>query len=232
VRGGIYSVPLAPGAQARVRHGALTFFIHSVAPGVVTARKSEIDKPFWVTNGGAFAVLGSLLMLTHLIPSEAGALSVQEERGDEPLRRLPRAADPEGRGGGDRGQRSSRRSAASRVSVTRRPRARPATPSSEAQGRYAIKGGPTAIPSMARDFDPGDAGPRRRHPRPDGPEPGHFMASVDGTFAQGNDDSDAWGSCRREVGESFGNGGLGLVGTGPRRRWHRRRARSASTRSG
>ena len=105
--GAAYSVPLAPGAQARVRHGALTFFIHSVAPGVVTARQSEIDKPFWVTNGGAFAVLGSLLTLTHLMPNDAGAALDLELAGVELGARGVGVADlgcgasgDEGHGGG------------------------------------------------------------------------------------------------------------------------------------
>jgi TonB family protein len=41
------------------------------------------------------------------------------------------------------------------------------------------------------------------------------MASPFGSYAQGNDDADLWGQVvGSEVGESFGNGGLGLVGTG------------------
>ncbi|MCB9706036.1 MAG: TonB family protein [Myxococcales bacterium] len=45
---------------------------------------------------------------------------------------------------------------------------------------------------------------------------GHFLASpYGGAFAVGNDDSDVWGGLTgTEVGEAFGVGGLGLVGTG------------------
>jgi hypothetical protein len=152
--GGIYSIPLAPGAQARVRHGALTFFIHSVAPGVVTARKSEIDKPFWVTNGGAFAVLGSLLMLTHLIPARrARSASRRSEEHDRFVgylaqpnqkRRRRSIEDTEKEEvGGVAGERHRGAEGKAGNPELRSPRV--ATPS---------RARPTAIPTMARDFDP------------------------------------------------------------------------------
>ncbi|MCA9653714.1 MAG: hypothetical protein KC501_27595, partial [Myxococcales bacterium] len=44
---------------------------------------------------------------------------------------------------------------------------------------------------------------------------GHFLATPQGSFAVGNDDEDVWGGLTgTEVGEAFGVGGLGLVGTG------------------
>ncbi len=47
-------------------------------------------------------------------------------------------------------------------------------------------------------------------------ESGHFLASPDGAaFAVGNDDEDVWGGLTgTEIGEAYGVGGLGLVGTG------------------
>lgn len=209
-----YSVPLVPGAQARVRHGALTFFIHSVAPGVVTARKSEIDKPFWVTNSGAAAVLGSLLVLTHMIPGQAGALSVQED--SENNRFVGYLAQPEQpkeeevfeddvvqEAGGVAGERHT-----GSEGKAGNPK------SSQAAGRYAIKGS-AKIPTMARDYNPelqartaGILGVMAANP-------GHFMASPGGSFAAGSDDADAWGQLvGTQVGDSYGNGGLGLVGSG------------------
>jgi hypothetical protein len=57
-------------------------------------------------------------------------------------------------------------------------------------GLYAMKGPKDAIPSMARDYS-GSA------------------------FAVGSDDADVWGGLvGAEIGESYGVGGLGLVGTG------------------
>jgi TonB family protein len=214
-RGGIYSVPLAPGAKARVRHGALTFHIHSVAPGVVTARKGEIDKPFWVTNGGAFAVLGSMLLLTHLMPNQAGAIDAVEN--DDLSKFVGYLAQPT--------EKQEQESIKDEVSEEpggvsgerhRGDEGAAGNPSSKkAEGRYAMKGPSTAIPSMARDFDP------ERRAREAGilglmaSDQGHFMASVDGKWAVGNNDEDAWGKLTgAQVGESFGGAGLGLVGTG------------------
>ncbi|MBK9758363.1 MAG: AgmX/PglI C-terminal domain-containing protein [Nannocystis sp.] len=68
-------------------------------------------------------------------------------------------------------------------------------PSSESKsGLYAMKGPKDAIPQMARNFDP---------------------AAGHGILAIGNDDADVWGGLTgTEVGEAYGVGGLGLVGTG------------------
>jgi hypothetical protein len=212
--GAAYSVPLAPGAQARVRHGALTFFIHSVAPGVVTARKSEIDKPFWVTNSGAAAVLGSLLVLTHMIPGQAGALTVPEDA--ENNRFVGYIAQPqqtkeeevveaaeESEVGGVAGERHSGDEGKAGKPTSNKP-----------AGRYAMKGS-AAVPTMARNFDPEMAARNHGILGVMQANPGSFMASPGGTFAQGSDDADAWGQLvGTQVGESYGNGGLGLVGSG------------------
>jgi hypothetical protein len=49
-----------------------------------------------------------------------------------------------------------------------------------------------------------------------GEESGHFLASpYGGAFAKGGDDEDVWGGLTgTEIGEAYGVGGLGLVGTG------------------
>jgi TonB family protein len=83
-------------------------------------------------------------------------------------------------------------------------------------GLYAMKGPKDAIPQMARNFDPdmmarnaGILGMIQQ-------DSGHFLASpYGGAFAVGNDDEDVWGGLTgTEIGEAFGVGGLGLVGTG------------------
>ena len=214
--GGAYSVPLVPGAQARVRHGALTFFIHSVAPGVVTARKSEIDKPFWVTNTSAFAVLGSLLVLTHLIPNEAGALNVQESL--ENNRFVGYLSQPSQQIEEEEVAIKNVVQEVGGVAGTRHKgdEGKAGDPSSaKPAGRYAMKGPATAMPSLARNFDPemkareaGILGLMKA-------DSSSFMASPFGSYAQGNDDADLWGQVvGTEVGSSFGNGGIGLVGVG------------------
>jgi hypothetical protein len=214
--GAAYSIPLAPGAQARVRHGALTFFIHSVAPGVVTARKSEMDKPFWVTNGGAFAVLGGLLMMTHLMPNDAGALSVQEDM--ESNRFVGYLAQPNQTPEEEEVVQDTQKQEPGGVAGARHAGAdgKMGDPSSKKPaGRYAMKGPASAIPSLARDFDP------EQKARTAGilglmkADSGHFLASPYGSYAQGNDDADIWGQVvGSEVGSAFGNGGMGLIGTG------------------
>jgi TonB family protein len=79
-----------------------------------------------------------------------------------------------------------------------------------------MKGPKDAIPQMARNFDPdmmarnaGILGMIQQ-------DSGHFLASpYGGAFAVGNDDEDVWGGLTgTEIGEAFGVGGLGLVGTG------------------
>src|SRR5690606_23638618 len=88
--------------------------------------------------------------------------------------------------------------------------------SKQVSGRYAVKGPATAMPQLARNFDPdmtarttGVLGLMKV-------DSGHFMASAFGdVYAQGNDDRDAWGQLiGKEVGDSYGVGGLGLVGAG------------------
>ncbi|MCY1055926.1 AgmX/PglI C-terminal domain-containing protein [Nannocystis sp. SCPEA4] len=73
-----------------------------------------------------------------------------------------------------------------------------------------------AIPMMARNFDPEMASRQAGILGTMSQESGHFLASpYGGAFAVGNDDADVWGGLTgTEVGESYGVGGLGLVGTG------------------
>jgi TonB family protein len=217
VEAGVYSYPLAAGAKARIRWQGLTFFIHSVAPGRVIARKSEIDKPFWFHNGLSAAAIGSLILLTQMIPNEAGALALQEELGDSRFvgylaqpneqkdEAIPtdeeQADEPGGAAGerhvGDEGKAGKKES-------------------KQVSGRYAIKGNASAVPKLARNFDPdmdarntGVLGLMKA-------DSGHFMASPFGdTFAVGNDNDDVWGQLvGKDIAESNGFGGLGLVGTG------------------
>jgi Vault protein inter-alpha-trypsin domain len=73
-----------------------------------------------------------------------------------------------------------------------------------------------AIPQMARNFDPDAAARDTGALGMVEQESGYFLASPYGAaFAAGNDDEDVWGGLTgTEVGEAFGVGGLGLVGTG------------------
>ena len=71
-------------------------------------------------------------------------------------------------------------------------------------------------PQMARNFDPEMAARMQDVLGVMSSQSGHFLASpYGGAFAVGNDDADVWGGLvGTEVGEAYGVGGLGLVGTG------------------
>ena len=75
---------------------------------------------------------------------------------------------------------------------------------------------PDPIPQMARNFDPEMAARQAGILGMMQAESGHFLASpYGGAFAVGNDDADVWGGLTgTAVGEAYGVGGLGLVGTG------------------
>ena len=72
------------------------------------------------------------------------------------------------------------------------------------------------IPMLARSFDPEMAARQAGILGQMQQESGHCLASpYGGAFAVGNDDADVWGGLTgTEVGEAYGVGGLGLVGTG------------------
>jgi hypothetical protein len=86
----------------------------------------------------------------------------------------------------------------------------------DAPSREEMRGPADAIPQMARNFDPEMAARQAGILGVMASESGHFLASpYGGAFAVGNDDADVWGGLTgTEVGEAYGVGGLGLVGTG------------------
>jgi len=217
--GSSYTFPLPPGANCRVKYNDITFFVNSVAPGAVIKGGSDTDKPFWFYNGASFAVIGSLLVLTHLIPNEAGELSL-DDMGEEnrfvgylntpdkpPEEEEPPPEDQENTDeeAGGSGQRHKGEEG------------KMGKPTSKSKsGLYAMKGPKDAIPQMARSFDPEMAARQAGILGVMQQESGHFLASpYGGAFAVGNDDADVWGGLTgTEIGEAYGVGGLGLVGTG------------------
>lgn len=218
VDGNTYTVPLAASARARVRHRDLTFHINTVAPGRVIAHKSEIDKPFWFHNSLSAAAIGSLIVLTQMIPNEAGALALQEDLSDSRfvgyLSQPNQEKEPEAMPTDDEQNDSPGGVAGARHTGDEGKAGKPN--SKQPTGRYAMKGPQTAVPRIARNYDPsmdartaGVLGLMRA-------ESGNPMASVYGDlFAQGNDDADVWGQLvGKEIGEGNGVGGLGLVGSG------------------
>ncbi|MBK7826856.1 AgmX/PglI C-terminal domain-containing protein [Nannocystis sp.] len=74
----------------------------------------------------------------------------------------------------------------------------------------------SVIPQMARSFDPEMAARQAGILGLMQAQEGHFLASpYGGAFAVGNDNADVWGGLTgTEIGDAYGVGGLGLVGTG------------------
>ena len=103
------------------------------------------------------------------------------------------------------------------VAVHRGEEGRMGRPSAKAKsGLYAMKGPSNAVPQMARSFDPDMAARNAGILAVMEQQSGHFLASPHGgAMAVGNDDADVWGGLTgTEVGETYGVGGLGLIGVG------------------
>jgi len=216
--GSSYAYALPPGAKATIEHGGVHYEVSSVNRGKKVAGKGEADRPFWIYNASSFAVMGGLLALVHLVPEDAlsmnmdelsaenryvGYLNQPDEKPDEEIIDTTQEVSEDDAGG--KGQRH-----AGETGKMGKP------DTSKKSGLYAMKGPRDAIPQMARNLD------LEMQARQSGilglmaQESGHFLASPYGAaFAVGNDDQDVWGGLTgTEVGEAFGVGGLGLVGTG------------------
>jgi TonB family protein len=215
--GSTYSFPIPAGAHCRVEFGELSFHVNSVARGRIIATKSEADKPFWLYNSASLAVIGSLLMLVHLIPDDMLEMSTDDlsannrfvgyihQPDDLPKEEPPPEQDNSDDEAGGEGTRHTGEDG------------KMGKPTSKNKaGLYAMKGPKDAAQQMARNFDAdmmarnaGILGMMQQ-------ESGHFLASpFGGAFAVGNDDEDVWGGLTgTEIGEAYGVGGLGLIGIG------------------
>jgi len=215
--GSSYSFTLPPNAHCRVVHGGMTYHVNAVASGKALAGKSEADKPFWIYNSASLAVIGTLLVMTHLIPDDALDMNMDDLMGENrfvgymnqpdevPEEEPPPEQEDSDDEAGGQGQRHKGEEG------------KMGKPSSKKKsGLYAMKGPKNAIPQMARNFDPDMQARNAGILGQLAQESGHFLASPYGAaFAVGNDDEDVWGGLTgTEVGEAFGVGGLGLVGTG------------------
>ncbi len=215
--GSTYSFPLPAGAHCRLQHNGITYHVNTVPPGRVVAAKSEADKPFWIYNMASFAVIGTLLAMVHLIPEDELSMNMDElmaenrfvgymnQPDETPEEEPPPEQDDSDDEAGGQGQRHKGEEG------------KMGKPSSKNKsGLYAMKGPKNAIPQMARNFDPEMMARNAGILGMMAQESGHFLASPYGAaFAVGNDDEDVWGGLTgTEVGEAFGVGGLGLVGTG------------------
>ncbi len=217
--GSSYTFPLPPGANCRVKYNDVTFFVNSVAPGAVIKGGGDTDKPFWFYNGASFAVIGSLLVLTHLIPNEAGELSLDDMGEENRFVGYLNAPDkpPEEEEPPPEDQENTDEEAGGTGQRHKGEEGKMGKPTSKSKsGLYAMKGPKDAIPQMARNFDPEMAARNAGILGVMQQQSGHFLASpYGGAFAVGNDDADVWGGLTgTEIGEAYGVGGLGLVGTG------------------
>ncbi len=95
--------------------------------------------------------------------------------------------------------------------------------SKKKSGLYAVKGPQSVVPQMARNFDPDAQAQSAGILGQIQQDSGHFLASPHGgALSVARDDQDAWGGLTGTgVGESYGVGGLGLVGTSAQPRQER-----------
>ncbi len=217
--GSHYSMPLPPGATCRVAYNDVTFYVNSVAPGAVIARKSERDRSFWAYNVGSLTAIGSMLLLSQMIPPGAQDLMTEEGVTDNRfvgyLNQPDRAPEEEPPAPTEEvASESEAGSSGTRSAGTEGAAGKPTSRSSD--GRMALKGPQSAIPRLARNSNPELAARNAGILGIMNQESGHFLASPHGfASAAGNDDADLWGNLTgTEAAEAYGVGGLGLVGTG------------------
>lgn len=216
--GSSFRFPLPAGATARLTYGQLTFHVRAVPAGRKVAGRGGIDKRLWGYVGSTAIAAASVFSLLSLVPNDVLAfdldedaidsrfagfhhLADQQEEEEEQL--IEEATDDEQQG--STGQRHEGTEG------------KAGKPTAERQhGVYKKQGPATAIPKLARNFDPemsarqhGILGIMQK-------QQGGFMASPYGdAFQVGNDDEDIWGGLSgTDYAEANGVGGLGLVGTG------------------
>lgn len=219
-RGGSSEIAMQTGATARVELGSVTFDVAAVAPGRVIAGRSEADKTYWLYNAASFAVIGGMLGLSQLIPDDALAMGSDETLAEnryvgylhQPDEEKPVEDTPVEEGPTDSENKaglSGERHAGADGAM-----GNPDRPN--VRKMYGSKGPKTAVPQLARTFDPELAARNAGILGMVQLESGHFLASpYGGEFAIGNDDEDVWGNIQGDaIGESGGAAGLGLLGTG------------------
>lgn len=214
VDGEVHRWPLREG-RCRVRLGAVEFLIRRVEPETARIVYDRIGRSTMFYQGMSLFVLGGLLLLARMVPRAPGlVMNVEEDEArrfvgylyKESVEARARARRPEEMEGEDAvvgaphvgpqgamGRATAKRTAR-RVSIT-------------------LKGGGVRVAGMGRGWDPEvvarEAGVLALISGEGGPAIGG------GSGIWGDDDSDVWGGLTgAEVGERYGVGGLGLVGTG------------------
>ncbi|EDM74663.1 FHA/TonB domain protein [Plesiocystis pacifica SIR-1] len=218
---GVQVYPLPKGARAKVRHGDIAFSVNLVNRGAVVAGRGETDWPFWAYFGGTAAIATSFYLLMRSMPDDALAMQLEDENAanrfasyfhqadEEPEAPEPDEQEPQPEAkdsaGGETGKRA------------KGPEGKMGKDSAKATNKaYAMSGPSKSVPQMARTFDPDRAARSAGILGLMAEQQGHFLAHVDGgAFAVGTDDQDMWGNIvGTEVGEAYGTGGLGLIGSG------------------
>ncbi|PRP91770.1 FHA domain protein [Enhygromyxa salina] len=216
--GAYHTFPLPRGVQGKVNYEDVTFHINTVNPGAIVAGRGDVDWPFWAYVGGTAVIAVTFYLLMRSIPDDLLAITMDDGEGEpayarymhqpdetkeeEPPPEEENVSDDEAGGTGQRHKGEE---------------GKMGKPSSKSKsGLYAMKGPKNAVPQMARNFDPDMAARSAGILGVMQQQGGHFLASpYGGAFAVGNDDEDVWGGLTgSEVGEAYGVGGLGLVGTG------------------
>ena len=216
--GAFYTFPLPRGVRGKVNYDDITFHINTVNPGAVVAGRGGTDWTFWAYIGGTAVIAVTFYLLMRSIPDDLLAISMDDGEGEPAYARFmhqpdenkeeeppPEEEDVSDDEAGGTGQRH--KGAEGKMGK----------PSSKSKsGLYAMKGPKNAVPQMARNFDPDMAAKSAGILGVMQQQGGSFLASpYGGAFAVGNDDEDVWGGLTgNEVGEAYGVGGLGLVGTG------------------
>lgn len=216
--GSHHTFPLPRGVQGKVHYEDITFHINTVNPGAVVAGRGDVDWSFWTYVGGTAVIAVTFYLLMRSIPDDLLAITMDDGDGapayarymhqpdetkeEEPPPEEESESNEEAGGSGQRHKGEE---------------GQMGKPSSKSKsGLYAMKGPQDAVPQMARNFDPDMAARSAGILGVMQQQGGSFLASpYGGSFAVGNDDSDVWGGLTGDsVGEAYGVGGLGLVGTG------------------
>lgn len=216
--GSYYTFPLPRGVQGKVNYEDVTFHINTVNPGAIVAGRGDVDWPFWAYVGGTAVIAVTFYLLMRSIPDDILAITMDDGEGTPAYARYmhqpdetkeeeppPEETEVSDDDAGGTGQRHAGEEG------------KMGKPSSKSKsGLYAMKGPKDAVPQMARNFDPDMAARSAGILGVMQQQGGSFLASpYGGAFAVGNDDADVWGGLTgTEVGEAYGVGGLGLVGTG------------------
>lgn len=211
-----FELPIPRGARARLEVGQTTFYVSSVAPGRVLARRAEADKPFWSYTGASLAVLGGLLALSQMIPEDELGMDLDELMASNrfvgyiqqpDLKPEPEPTEEEAQETEEPGGQGDRASG---------PEGQMGDPTERNRDRaYAMKKRPNVPQGLARNFS------MHREASKAGilglmeEQPASIFADATGTFASGTHDEDVWGNLQgTEIGSAFGVAGKGLIGSG------------------